>query len=124
MPPGGMTGTMLAFDFREGGSYRMRLTYKNASIAPGKTSDDSDEAEVRIDKLVLDRRIEQSVTFDSDDPKFSGLMRIIWMFTVVEDGTLVGVRCEDVPIGITVEDHEAGLNSTLNNLAAFAEAGR
>jgi len=33
----------------------------------------------------------------------------------------VTVRCEDVPAGIRPEDHQAGLASTLNNLAEFVE---
>lgn len=32
------------------------------------------------------------------------------------------VRCEDVPAGIRAEDHAAGLQSTLDNLAAFVES--
>lgn len=31
VPPNNMTATMLHFDFREGGSYRMRLTYKGVA---------------------------------------------------------------------------------------------
>ncbi len=41
LPPTGMTGTMLDFDFREGGSYRMRLTYMDPQQGQGKTSDGS-----------------------------------------------------------------------------------
>ena len=35
---------------------------------------------------------------------------------------LVTIRAENVPPGISPEDHEAGLNSSLANLAAFVEA--
>jgi hypothetical protein len=35
----------------------------------------------------------------------------------------VTVRCENVPAGIQADDHQAGLKSTLSNLAAFAERG-
>lgn len=37
------------------------------------------------------------------------------------EGTEVTIVCEDVPEGIRQEDHEAGLNSTLENLAVFTE---
>jgi uncharacterized protein YndB with AHSA1/START domain len=123
LPPEGMTGTMLAFSFREGGAYRMRLTYIEPQHAAGKTSDDADEVEVRFLKLRPHERIEQSVTFDSDDPAFSGEMRIVWIFEPAQNGTLVKVRCEDVPPGISADDHQAGLTSTLANLAAFVEGG-
>jgi uncharacterized protein YndB with AHSA1/START domain len=123
LPPQGMTGTMLAFAFGEGGSYRLRLTYNEPQHTPGKTSEDADEVEVRFVKLVPNERIEQAVTFESDDPAFSGEMRIAWILESVQNGTLVTVRCEDVPLGICAEDHQAGLQSTLSNLAAFAERG-
>jgi uncharacterized protein YndB with AHSA1/START domain len=116
-----MIGTMLEFEFREGGVYRMRLTYNAPQHAPGKTSKDADEVEVRFVKLVPHERIEQAVTFERDDPAFAGEMRITWALESGQDGTLVTVRCEDVPAGIRPEDHRAGLTSTLNNLAAFVE---
>lgn len=121
LPPEGMTGTMLAFAFCEGGAYRMRLRYNASQHPSGKTTDDTDEVEVRFVKLVPDERIEQAVNFESDDPAFAGEMRITWALEAGPDGTLVTVRCEDVPAGIRPEDHQAGLTSTLSGLAAFAE---
>ena len=120
-PPEGMTGRMLAFEFREGGAYRLLLTYEETQHMPGKTSENADVVEVRFVKLVPDESIEQAVTFDSEDPAFSGEMRINWTLEPVPSGTLVTVCYEDVPAGIRPEDHQAGLDSTLTNLAAFAE---
>ncbi len=121
LPPTGMTGQVEDFDFREGGSYRMRLTYVGADHEPGKSSADADEVEVGFVRLVEGRRIEQAVTFDSEDPRFSGVMRMTWTFTPVSAGTEVTVRCENVPEGIRPEDHATGLASTLENLAKFVE---
>lgn len=123
LPPTGMTGSMVTFDFREGGSYRMRLTYNRPQHMPGKTSGEADEVEVRFVKLIPNRCIEQAVTFMSADPAFSGEMRITWMLEAVQSGTLVTVSCENVPTGIRQEDHEIGLVSTLDNLAEFVEGG-
>lgn len=123
LPPEGMTGEMVEFDFREGGHYRMRLRYKEPQHTPGKTSADTDEVYVKITKLVANELIVQSVAFESDDARFAGEMKISWNFTPTEGRTLVEVRCEDVPEGIRPEDHEAGFNSTLRNLAAFAQRG-
>jgi hypothetical protein len=47
--------------------------------------------------------------------------KIYGAFEPGQDGTLV-VRCENIPPGIRPEDHQAGFGSTLNDLAAFAEA--
>jgi uncharacterized protein YndB with AHSA1/START domain len=119
LAPKNMTATMLHFDFREGGSYRLRLTYKDPNDGHGKTSADGDESEVRFIRLVKEKRIEQEVTFESDDAAFSGVMRMTWTFEEVKDGTLITVLAEDVPEGIRPEDHEAGMKATLDNLTAF-----
>jgi uncharacterized protein YndB with AHSA1/START domain len=122
LPPENMTGKMLRFDFRAGGSYRMRLTYKGSHDGRGKTSDDSDEVEVRLVSLEPGQRIVQEGEFESDDPAFAGTMRMTWTFEPSDGGTRVTVRAENVPEGIRPEDHQAGLNSSLANLARFTEA--
>jgi uncharacterized protein YndB with AHSA1/START domain len=122
LPPAGMTGEMLHFDFREGGSYRMRLTYGEPLQGGGKTSEDSDEVEVRLTALEDGRRIEQEVIFQTEALAFSGAMRMLWTFQPEGEGTLVTIRAENVPEGIRPEDHEAGLNSSLQKLAGFVEA--
>lgn len=124
IPPNNMTGKMMHFDFRAGGSYRMRLTYAEPQQGRGKTSDESDEVEVRILRLEEGQRIEQEVTFESEDAAFSGIMRMIWTFQPMENATLVTVRAETVPSGIESADHEAGMHSSLENLAAFVEGER
>ena len=121
LPPGNMTGTMLHFDFRQGGSYRMRLTYAEPQQGRGKTSQDYDEVEARLTKLEEGRKIEQEIDFASEDPLFAGVMRMIWTFQPESEGTLVTIRAENVPEGIRPEDHDAGLNSSLENLARFVE---
>lgn len=99
----------------------MRLTYKDQQTGQGKTSETSDEMEVRITRLESGRRIEQEIVFESDDPAFAGTMRMVWTFEPLGSGTLATVRAENVPAGIQPEDHEAGMKSTLDNLAAFVE---
>jgi uncharacterized protein YndB with AHSA1/START domain len=124
LPPEGMSATMLSFAFREGGGYRLRLTYNQPQHSPGKTSENADEVEVRFVKLAPESRIEQAVTFASDDPAFGGEMRMSWVLESRAEGTLATVRCENVPEGIRPEDHQAGLTSTLENLAAYVESSR
>ena len=99
----------------------MRLEYTGAKPGTGKTSPDSDEVKVRLTRLNAGRLIEQKIVFESDDPAFSGVMRMIWTFQPERDGTLVTVRAENVPSGIRPEDHEIGMKSSLENLAAFVE---
>ncbi len=121
LPPGEMTGRFERFDARPGGSYRMVLTYADASGAPGKASADSDVVEARFVDIVPGERVVQAVDFVSDDPAFAGTMTMTWAVTAVEAGTRVDIVAEDVPDGISAEDHAAGLSSSLANLAAYVE---
>ena len=121
LPPDGMTGRFERFDPRVGGSYRMVLTYADPTDAPGKSSSDSDIAEARFIELVPGRRVVQTVDFVSDDPAFAGTMTMIWEVSGADDRSLVEFRAENVPDGISAEDHAAGLSSSLANLAAYVE---
>jgi uncharacterized protein YndB with AHSA1/START domain len=120
LPPEGMTGHVEWFDARPGGGYRMVLSHPAGSGA-GKTGDD-DVVDVRFVDLEPDRRIVQEVDFVADDPASSGTMRMTWMLTPVAGGAEVEVRADDVPPGITAEDHAAGMSSSLAHLAAHVEA--
>lgn len=121
LPPQGMTGSMLEFDFREGGHYKMRLTYKAPHAVSGKTSYNSDQVTVFLRKLDIGRRIEQEVVFKSDKPAFAGNMQMTWTFTPNGDATLVTVFAKNVPPGINQYEHLVGLNASLKNLAAYVE---
>jgi uncharacterized protein YndB with AHSA1/START domain len=121
LPPGEMTGRFERFDARPGGSYRLVLTYADASGAPGKASADSDVVEARFVDIVPGERVVQAVDFVSDDPAYAGTMTMTWAVTAVEAGTRVDIVAADVPDGISAEDHAAGLSSSLANLAAYLE---
>jgi uncharacterized protein YndB with AHSA1/START domain len=123
LPPKGMTGRIELFDPREGGEYRIVLTYVDADrSAPGKTTREADVVHGRFLELVPDRKIVQSVRFESADPRFAGEMKLTWQLNPVLEGTSVVITAENVPDGITRADHEAGFAATLDNLAAFVEA--
>ena len=121
LPPGGMTGRFERFEARPGGSYRMVLTYADASGAPGKATADSDIVEVRFVDIVPGERVVQAVDFVSDDPAYAGTMIMSWEVSPAGAGTRVSIVAEDVPDGISAEDHAAGLASSLVKLAAYVE---
>ena len=121
LPPGGMTGRFERFDARPGGTYRMVLTYADASGAAGKARVDSDIVEARFVDIVPGERVVQAVDFVSDDPAYAGTMTMTWEVTAVDGGTRVDIVAEDVPDGISTEDHAAGLAASLTNLAAYVE---
>jgi uncharacterized protein YndB with AHSA1/START domain len=117
LPPKGMTGRFERFDPRPGGSYRLVLTYSDAAGGGGKATSESDIVEARFVDLVPDARVVQEVAFMSDDPAFAGTMTMTWEVTPVEIGTRVDITAENVPDGISAEDHATGLASSLENLA-------
>lgn len=121
LPPHGMTARFESFDGRPGGGYRMVLTYADASTAPGKATADSDVVEARFVDLVPGVRVVQAVDFVSDDPRYAGTMTMTWELARHEAGTRVEIRAQDVPDGISADDHAAGLASSLENLAAYLE---
>jgi uncharacterized protein YndB with AHSA1/START domain len=121
LPPRGMTARFEHFDPRPGGSYRMVLTYDDASGGPGKAAADTDIVEARFVDLVRDRRVVQAVDFVSDDPALAGTMTMTWEVTAVDEGCRVDITADDVPDGISPLDHATGLASSLDNLTAYVE---
>lgn len=121
LPPDGMSGRFERFDARPGGSYRLVLTYADATTQRGKATADSDIVDVRFVDLVPGVRLVQAVDFVSDDPANAGTMTLTWALAAVDAGTRVDVRADDVPAGISAEDHAAGLASSLANLATYLE---
>jgi len=121
LPPDGMIGRFERFDARPAGSYRLMLTYADASSARGKTTADADIVEARFLEVVPGVRVVEAVDFVSDDPAYAGTMTMTWELTAVDAGTRVDIRADDVPAGISAEDHAAGLASSLANLATYVE---
>lgn len=122
LPPEGMTGAINTFDAREGGMYRMTLTYHDLDgTNVGKSSDDADLFQAEFLTLMPNKKIVQAIIFDSDDPAFVEKMIQTWLFEPFSDGTKVSIICENVPEGVKKEDHDVGLRSTLENLAKFSE---
>jgi len=121
LPPDGMTARFERFDPTPGGSYRLVLTYADPTDSRGKSSSGSDIVEARYVDIVRNDRVVQAVDFVSDDPAFAGTMTMTWAVRAVDGGTRVRITADDVPDGISADDHSAGLTSTLENLASFVE---
>jgi uncharacterized protein YndB with AHSA1/START domain len=121
LAPDGMSARFERFDPRPGGSYRMVLEYDDASDVDAKSTADSDIVEARYVEIVKDERVVQAIEFESDDPAFSGTMVMTWSVHRSDAGTRVEFVADDVPDGISAEDHAAGMTSSLANLAAYLE---
>jgi len=121
LPPSGMTARFERFDATPGGSYRLVLRYADPTDSRGKSSANSDIVEARYVDIVPNDRVVQAVDFVSDDTAFAGTMTMTWAVRAVDGGTRVEVTADDVPDGISSDDHAAGLTSSLDNLASYVE---
>jgi len=121
LPPKGARGSIEEFDAWPGGAFCMTLTFDDASGAKGKSTSNTDVVKGRFVTIETNRKVAQRFEFDSKDPAFGGSMTMIWALEPQADGTMLSVTAEGVPAGIRAEDHEAGMASSLSNLAAMIE---
>src|SRR5436309_14561221 len=71
MVPTGMTSRVHAFDPREGGTFRISLTY-DAPTGTGKTTAQTDTYHGQFVKLVADEEVVEKVEFETNDPALRG----------------------------------------------------
>lgn len=121
MVPPGMTSRVHGFDPREGGTFRISLTYDGATET-GKTTAQSDTYHGRFVTLVPDERVVQVVEFETPDPTLRGEMTIEYVLAEVDGGTDVCARHENLPPGLSPADNELGWRLSLAQLAALVEA--
>lgn len=122
MVPDGMTSEVHSFDPREGGTFRISLTYDQPGSA-GKTDQLTDSFHGRFVRLIPDTEVVQVVEFETDDPDIAGEMTITYSLSDASDGgsDLTGVH-ENLPPGVSPEDNEAGWRMSIGKLADLVEA--
>jgi uncharacterized protein YndB with AHSA1/START domain len=120
MVPDQMTSRIHSFDAREGGAFRVSLTYDVPTTA-GKTDSQTDSFHGRFVRLVPDEKVVQAVEFESDDPAMAGEMRISYELADAGGGTdVVGIH-ENLPPGVRPADNELGWRMSLDKLAKLVE---
>lgn len=120
MVPTGMTSHVHAFDAREGGSFRISLTY-DAPTETGKTTANTDTYHGRFVKLVTNEQVVEVVEFETADPALRGEMTIT--LADADGGTEILAVHEGLPPGLSPADNEVGWRLSLAKLAALVEAG-
>jgi uncharacterized protein YndB with AHSA1/START domain len=120
--PDGMTCHMHAFDAREGGSFRVSLTY-DAPTGGGKTTARTDTYHGRFVKLVPNEEVFEVDEFETDDPALRGEMTITITLTDARGGTDLLAVHEGLPRGLSPADNETGWRMALAKLATLVEAG-
>jgi len=121
--PDGMTGHVHELEPREGGSFRVSLTY-DAPGPAGKSAAHTDTYHGHFARLVPDERVVEVLEFETDDPALRGEMRMTTTLTDVDGGTDVVVVHEGLPDAVPAADNETGTRMALANLARLVESGQ
>lgn len=120
MVPDGMTSHVHAFDAREGGSFRISLTYDAPTVA-GKTTAHTDTYHGHFVKLVPDEEVVEAMEFETSDPALQGQMTVTFTLVDAAGGTEVFAVHDDLPPGVPPADNEIGWGMALEKLAAYVE---
>ena len=120
MVPDGMTSEVHSFEARQGGPFRISLTY-DAPTDSGKTTAQTDTFHGHFIKLVPDTEIIQRVEFDTGDPGMQGAMTISYLLADSDDGTALTAVHEGLPPGLSAADNDLGWNMSLDKLTRIVE---
>jgi uncharacterized protein YndB with AHSA1/START domain len=118
--PDGMTCRVHAFEPREGGSFRISLTY-DAPTTTGKTTAQTDTYHGRFVKLVPNEKVVEVDEFETTDPALRGAMTITITLADVDGGTEVLAVHDGLPPGVSRDDNETGWRMALAKLAGLVE---
>jgi uncharacterized protein YndB with AHSA1/START domain len=121
MVPTGMTSHVHAFDAREGGLFRISLTY-DAPTGTGKTTAHTDTYHGHFVTLVPDEQVIEVVEFETTDAAMRGEMTITIALADADGGTEILAVHDGLPPGVPAADNELGWQSSLDKLAALVEA--
>jgi uncharacterized protein YndB with AHSA1/START domain len=119
--PDGMSAHVHAFDAREGGAFRVSLTYDTPD-ATGKSSPHTDTYHGHFHTLVPGERVVEVIEFETTDPDLRGTMTMTTTLAEADGGTEVVVVHEGLPDGVPATDNETGTRMALANLARLVEA--
>jgi len=120
MVPDGMTSQVHDFNPREGGAFRISLTYIAPTVT-GKTSAHTRTSHGRFVKLVANAKVVEVVEFETTDPDMHGSMTITYSLADADGGTDVLAVHDGLPRGLSPADNEKGWRMSLDKLAALVE---
>lgn len=121
MVPSGMTSHVHEFESREGGTFRISLTYDTPTGA-GKTTAHTDTYHGRFVTLVPDEQVVEVMEFETDDDAMRGEMIVTFTLADAGGGTDVLAVHDHVPPGVAPGDNEMGWRMSLKKLARLVEA--
>lgn len=121
--PEGMTCRVHNFEAREGGKFRVSLTY-DASIGTGKTTPKTDIYHGYFARLVLNELIVEVIEFETADLALQGEMTLTTILKDIDGRTRLEAMHDGLPPGLSPADNETGWRMALDKLAALVESER
>ncbi|MFD5798827.1 SRPBCC domain-containing protein [Streptomyces diastatochromogenes] len=119
--PENMTARVHTFEAREGGAFRVSLTYDDPGGA-GKSGGRTDTYRGHFAKLVPGVQIVEVFAFETDAEPLRGTMTMTTTLTETDDGaTDVEILHEGIPDDIPPDDNERGTRMALDHLARLVE---
>lgn len=123
MVPQGMTSQVHIFEPREGGAFRISLSY-DAPTATGKTTAQTDTYHGQFVTLTPDTLVVEKMEFESDNADMRGEMTVTFVLADAPDGGTDLLALHDMlPPGIAPADNATGWRMALDKLAALVEGG-
>ena len=115
-----MSSVVHEFDAREGGAFRVSLTY-DMPTGTGKTTAHTDTYRGHFRRLIEDVEVVEALRFETDDPGLRGEMTITTRLADADDGTELVMTHEGLPGDVAPADNELGTRMALDHLAALVE---
>ena len=120
--PDGMSSEVHEFDAREGGKFRVSLTY-DAPTGTGKSAARTDTYHGHFARLAPDEQVVEVFEFETADPGLGGEMTMTTTLTDVDGGTEVRIVHDGIPDSVPPADNETGTRMALDHLARLVEPG-
>jgi uncharacterized protein YndB with AHSA1/START domain len=118
--PAGMSSQVHEFDAREGGRFRVSLSYDVAD-ATGKSAAHTDTYHGYFAELVPDERVVEVFEFETAAAELEGTMTMTTTLADAAGGTDIVITHEGIPDGVPAADNETGTRMSLANLAELLE---
>lgn len=118
--PENMTARVHTFEAREGGAFRVSLTYDDPH-GSGKSGGRTDTYHGHFARLVPGVQVVEVFAFETDDETLRGTMTMTTTLTGTDGATDVEILHEGIPDDIPREDNELGTRMALDHLARLVE---
>lgn len=115
-----MTGQVHTFEGREGGVFRVSLSYDEPTQV-GKTTARTDTYHGYFAKLVPNEQVVEVLAFETTNPAMQGQMTLTFTLQDAGTGTRLLAMHDGLPPGVSPSDNELGWRMALDQLARYVK---